>query len=241
MKYLWLFLTESSHRKVRGVGILYILVFPLLITMVILGSLTAAPLGEGNQKCPAEPSLPWFLITGGTAITILLLCRIGLQLTTQHIKSKCHQAKGLCCEFSCNLVYDVVIIVIMVMWLVTVSWWVLRHKLGPETLYSVLGEQSLNNFRSSLGDTDIIYNVQFVNPEVSSYCEWFLYTISSSLLCIGWIILIISLIVFIVDKLLTKIVFCKLCRNMTINSSGTEEEQRIIQSQDFHANYTVDV
>ena len=45
------------------------------------------------------------------------------------------------------------------MWMVTVTWWVFRHRIGPATLTSVLGEDIMVNFRMALGDTDTIHDV----------------------------------------------------------------------------------
>ena len=49
--------------------------------------------------------------------------------------------------------------VFVVMWMVTVTWWVFRHRIGPEALTRVLGEDIMVNFRAALGDTDIIHDV----------------------------------------------------------------------------------
>ena len=45
------------------------------------------------------------------------------------------------------------------MWMVTVTWWVFRHRIGPATLTRVLGEDIMVNFRMALGDTDTIHDV----------------------------------------------------------------------------------
>ena len=49
--------------------------------------------------------------------------------------------------------------VFIVMWMVTVTWWVFRHRIGPATLTRVLGEDIMVNFRMALGDTDTIHDV----------------------------------------------------------------------------------
>ena len=49
--------------------------------------------------------------------------------------------------------------VFIVMWMVTVTWWVFRHRIGPATLTRVLGEDIMVNFRMALGDTDAIHDV----------------------------------------------------------------------------------
>jgi len=72
------FLTDREQRRVFGVGILYVLGFPILILMTVVGALKATAPGEPNPNCPAEPNMPWFLVTGGVGITIMLLVRIAL-------------------------------------------------------------------------------------------------------------------------------------------------------------------
>ena len=56
--------------------------------------------------------------------------------------------------------YDILMMVILVLWMVTVTWWVVRHFIGPDALYSVLGREGLDSFRASLGDNDTIHKVQ---------------------------------------------------------------------------------
>ena len=70
------------------------------------------------------------------------------------------QVTGCFCEFGCNLVYDILMMVILVLWMVTVTWWVVRHFIGPDALYSVLGREGLDSFRASLGDNDTIHKVR---------------------------------------------------------------------------------
>ena len=72
------FMTDREQRKVMGCGVLYLLGFPILVLMVVVGALKAVPPGDGNPNCPAEPNMPWFLITGGAGISLLLLVRIAL-------------------------------------------------------------------------------------------------------------------------------------------------------------------
>ena len=55
--------------------------------------------------------------------------------------------------------YDILMMVILVLWMVTVTWWVVRHFIGPDALYSVLGREGLDSFRASLGDNDTIHKV----------------------------------------------------------------------------------
>ena len=160
------FLTDREKRKLCGMGVLYITAFPILVLMIVVGALKAAAPGEENPNCPAEPNMPWFLVTGGTALSIFLLVRIGLNKLTRYIKNQqecCDHVTGCFCEFGCNLMYDIVVMVILVMWLITVTWWVARHFIGPDTLYSILGREGLDNFRASLGDNDTIHNVKYRN------------------------------------------------------------------------------
>ena len=108
--------------------------------------------------------MPWFLITGGLGIGVLLLLRIALNVCMSQITQKmecCHRNMSCFCEFSCCLLYDVISMVFIVMWMVTVTWWVFRHRIGPETLTRVLGEDIMVNFRAALGDTDIIHDVSY--------------------------------------------------------------------------------
>jgi len=213
----------------RGVGILYVLGFPILILMIGVGAFKAAAPGEENPNCPAEPNLPWFLVTGGVGITFLLLVRILLNKCTRFVKNTqtfCFDLAGCCCEFSCNIIYDLLVMVMVVMWMITVTWWVFRHRIGPDMLYYILSKEKLNTFRASLGDNDIIYHIQFTDPLEESYCDCLLYMVSIILLSLGWIVLIGTLFVFVADKILIKLVFCRLCTDITRpNFSESDEEQ----------------
>ena len=102
------FLTDREQRRVCGVGILYVLGFPILILMIVVGALKATAPEEHNPNCPAEPNMPWFLLTGGVGITIMLLVRIALNNLLMCVKNKmtcCDDVAGCCCEFSYNLLY----------------------------------------------------------------------------------------------------------------------------------------
>ena len=156
------FLTDREQRKVWGVGILYVLGFPILLLMIVVGALKATAPGENNPNCPAEPNMPWFLILGGVGITFLLLVRIALTNLMHCVKKKltcCDDIAGCFCEFSCNLIYDIVVMVFIVMWMITVTWWVFRHRIGPAKLHSILGKEVLDSFRASLGDNDTNHDV----------------------------------------------------------------------------------
>jgi len=228
------FLTDREQRRVCGVGILYVLGFPILILMTVVGALKATAPGEHNPNCPAEPNMPWFLVTGGVGITIMLLVRIALNNLLMCVRSKmtcCAEVAGCCCEFSCNLLYDMIVMVFIIMWMITVTWWVFRHKIGPDKLQTMLGKDVLDSFRASLGDNDTIHDIQFTNPQYDSYCDRLLFMVSFVLLSCGWVVLIGALIVFIADKIFNKIVCCRLCQNISArNNSNREEEQVMLHS-----------
>ena len=127
------------------------------------------------------------------------------------------------------MVYDIMVIVLIVLWMITVTWWVARHMVGPEPLYSVLGREGLDNFRASLGDNDTIHNVQWTDPEQDNYCDGLLYLFTFVLLCLCWFLLLATVIVFLVDKILNKIVCCKLCTSIS-SDQGSDEETVKLQS-----------
>ena len=115
--------------------------------------------------------------------------------------------------------YDIMLMVAIVMWMVPVTWWVFRlvpqksipcliyglqkveqiyillpffrHRVGPDALYSLVGEEQLNNFRASLGDKDVIHVVQFTNPDGQDYCDRTLYMVAFVILTAGWSVPII--------------------------------------------------
>jgi len=223
------FLTDREKRKVWGVGILYISGFPILLLMIVVGALKASAPGEDNPNCPAEPNMPWFLVIGGTGIGLLLLFRICLVKSLRCMKNNqncCDDVMGCFCEFGCNLIYDVMVMVMIILWLITVSWWVFRHHLGPQRLYSVLGKQGLDNFRASLGDNDTIHLVQFTDPLAESYCDQLLYMTTFILLTLGWVVLLAAFIVFLVDKIFSKLLCCRLCRNINhLEMSEMDDDQ----------------
>jgi len=224
------FLTDREQRKVWGMGILYVLGFPILLLMIVVGGIKAAAPGEDNPNCPAEPNMPWFLVTGGTGIGFLLLVRICLVKSLRCLKNNqncCDDVAGCFCEFGCNLVYDIMVMTVIVMWMITVTWWVFRHRIGPDRLYSVLGREGLDSFRASLGDNDTIHDIQFTNPLEDSYCDRLLYMVAFVLLSAGWLVLLGALIVFIADKIFTKLLCCRLCRNITHDELSEYDEEQI--------------
>jgi len=128
-------------------------------------------------------------------------------------------------EFGCTVMCDVIMMVAIVLWMVTVSWWVFRHWVGQESLHSILGE-SLADFRAALGDRDRIHLVQFEEPSREDYCDPTLYLVAASTLSIGWLLLFGALVVFLVDKVLSKLVCCNLCGDNTRRvCPGTLEEE----------------
>jgi len=231
------FFTDREQRKVWGMGILYVLGFPILAFMIVIGALKASPPGEENPNCPAEPNMPWFLLTGGVGITLLLIIRIVLNKVMRCIKNNqqmCDDVAGCFCEFGCNLIYDITVIIMIVLWMITVTWWVFRHMIGPDALYSVLGKEKLDNFRASLGDNDTIHLVQFDFPAAESYCDQLLYMVTFILLSLGWVVLIGALIVFIVDKIFNKLVCCNLCSNISHDEvSEYDEEHASLKGEDM--------
>ena len=46
--------------------------------------------------------------------------------------------------------------------LVTVIWWVARHMIGPDALYSVLDQDGLDSFFASLGDNNTVHQVEWM-------------------------------------------------------------------------------
>ena len=63
-----------------------------------------------------------------------------------------------------------------------------RHRVGPDALYSLVGEEQLNNFRASLGDKDEIHVVQFTDPDRQDYCDRTLYMVAFVILTAGWLV-----------------------------------------------------
>ena len=61
----------SQHHRARPafsrtLQVLYLVGFPILLLMIIVGGLKAAAPGEENASCPAEPNMPWFLVSAAT-------------------------------------------------------------------------------------------------------------------------------------------------------------------------------
>jgi len=228
------FCTDHEKRKVWGMGVLYVLGFPILLLMIIIGGLKAAAPGEENPSCPAEPNLPWFLIIGGVGITLLLIVRIGLYKCFRCIKNNdkcCDEVMGCFCEFGCSMVYDVFCMILIILWMITVTWWVFRHRLMDE-LYSLIGQENLDSFRFSLGDNDTIHDVQFDDPNQDSYCDRLLYELSFALLSAGWLVLAGALIVFLIGKVCYMCICCKLCRNLEPRQIDENDEEVRLTNED---------
>ena len=107
----------------------------------------------------------------------------------------------------------------------------MRHFVGPDTLYSLLGRQGLDTFRASLGDNDTIHHVQWTDPdsEAGDYCDKLLYLTTFSLLISGWIVLTLALLVFLADKIINKLLCCRLCIGIKDDVDGErgEEDERV--------------
>ena len=72
-----------------------------------------------------------------------------------------------------------------------------RHRVGPDALYSLVGEEQLNNFRASLGDKDVIHVVQFTDPGAQDYCDRTLYMVAFVILTAGWLVDHFTLILYL--------------------------------------------
>lgn len=218
------FFTDHEQRKVMGIGILYILGFPILILMIVVGSINAQEPGGENPNCPAEPNLPWYLIIGGVGISIILILRIAINKCCKCVKNTfCDEVMGCFCEFGCNLMYDIMSMILIVLWLITVTWWVMRHRVADH-LYEAFGEANVDNFRASLGDNDTIHDIQFSDSELPSYCNAVLYEVAFVLLSVGWFLLVAALVVVLVGKIVYNILCCRLCLNLEVHGSHEELE-----------------
>ena len=78
---------RASFHPILPLQVLYLVGFPILVVMIAVGGLKAAAPGEENPTCPAEPNMPWFLITGGAGISLLLIIRIVLNKLTNYVKN----------------------------------------------------------------------------------------------------------------------------------------------------------
>ena len=71
----------------------------------------------------------------------------------------------------------------------------------------------------------ICFQIQFTKPEDDSYCDKTLFMFGFFLLSLGWLVLLGAVLVFVVDKIVSKIVCCRLCRNRTADSEDDEAER----------------
>jgi len=221
------FLTDREQRKVWGVGILYVVAFPVLLVMLVVGAIRAKSPDSENPWCPAEPNLPWMLVVGGAGVTFLLAVRVTVVKLMRLFKNKqqcCSNETGCCCEFGCTVMSDVVMMAAIIIWMITVSWWVFRHWVGPEALSKILGE-NLKGFRAALGDNDTIHLVQFEDPHRADYCDRLLYLTAFTTLSIGWLLLFGALVVFITDKILSKLICRSLCREKAYRDEEVDPEE----------------
>ena len=124
----------------------------------------------------------------------------------------------------------------------------LCHRIGPDRLNSLLGADIMENFRHALGDNDKIHlvsiagdapsyltlylQIQFTNQNIDSYCDKTLFMFGFFLLCLGWIILLGAVLVFLVDKIVSNIVCCRLCRNMN-SSSDDDQAERVFLNKNI--------
>jgi len=227
------FLTDREQRKVWGVGVLYVVSFPVLLVMLVVGAIRAKSPDGANPWCPAEPNLPWMLVVGGAGVTFLLLVRVALVKIMRWFKNKqrcCSNETGCCCELGCTVMSDVVMMAAIIIWMITVSWWVFRHWVGPGALSQFLGD-NLEGFRAALGDTDTIHQVQFADPDRADYCDRLLYLTAFATLSIGWLLLFGALLVLITDKILSKLICRSLCKDKKAHREDGEDPEEECFSQ----------
>ena len=67
--------------------------------------------------------------------------------------------------------------------------------------------------------------IQFTDPKEDSYCDKTLFMFGFFLLSMGWVVLLGAVLVFVVDKIVSKIVCCRLCRNRSVSSDDDEAER----------------
>jgi len=83
----------------------------------------------------------------------------------------------------------------------------------------------LKGFRAALGDNDTIHLVQFDNPQRADYCDRLLYLTAFTTLSIGWLLLFGALVVFITDKILSKLICRSLCREKAYRDEEVDPEE----------------
>ena len=113
-----------------------------------------------------------------------MFLRVWVQCDVRHHADGCHchvdgprHLVGLQVGVSCNLCCSIII---------SFHISVFRHWAGPDALYSLVGKDTLNNFRASLGDKDVIHVVQFTDPDGQDFCDRTLYMVAFVILTAGW-------------------------------------------------------
>merc|ERR550519_848172 len=119
----------------------------------------------------------------------------------------------------------------IVLWLVTGTWWVARHMIGQDGLDSV---------RASLGDNDTIHQVQWTDPGEEDYCDQLLYLVTFVLLVLGWLVLLVTLTVFLADKILNKLVCCKLCSSLQRDRAGAVQDEETVKLSDNRRDHIIE-
>ena len=75
----------------------------------------------------------------------------------------------------------------------------------------------------------LVLQVQWSEPNSAEgdYCDPLLYLTTFSVLALGWLVLTISLLVFLADKILTKLLCCRLCSALDSVDGAEVEEERV--------------
>ena len=88
------------------------------------------------------------------------------------------------------------------------------------------------------------FQIQFTDADSSSYCDKSLFMFAFLLLSLGWVVLVGALVVFLVDRILTKIVCCRLCRNVTTAvtvRAAARDKGDDAESETVHLNKSTDL
>ena len=64
------------------------------------------------------------------------------------------------------------------------------------------------------------FQVQWTQEDQEDYCDQLLYLVTFSLLMIGWVVLVVTFLVFLADKIFNKLLCCSLCSS--INNKQVE-------------------
>ena len=86
--------------------------------------------------------------------------------------------------------------------------------------------------RSCIALLVLVLQVQWSEPDSAEgdYCDPLLYLTTFSVLALGWLVLTASLLVFLADKILTKLLCCRLCSALD-SVDGAAEERVQLQSK----------